>query len=198
MLSRGPRPLDNHISSQVSPHPYEVACAFNTINEISAATADIIRRNERGNSCLPTAMLERVSAVSESLWEEVKSLPVFAIPPLHKHLIVYGLILVDIQHILSSNDPVDDTIDSRLDDFLLQFQEALDLLNHKGPTQRSSPNSTHFFQNSHHIIISGGNFSASTSNPVVHDPVLRDQSRKILQVIYIQSVVLFGNVLWLP
>ena len=31
-------------------------------------------------------------------------------------------ILVDIQHILSSNDPVDDTIDSRLDDFLLQFQ----------------------------------------------------------------------------
>ena len=34
-------------------------------------------------------------------------------------------ILVDIQHILSSNDPVnisDDTVDRRLDDFLLQFQ----------------------------------------------------------------------------
>ena len=37
-----------------------------------------------------------------------------------------------------------------------------------------------FFQNSHHITISGGNFisSANTtiSNPVVHDPVVREQS----------------------
>jgi len=95
---------------------------------------------------------------------------------------------------MNSSDPVeisDDIIDRRLDDFLLQFQEALDLL--KGSTgQPSSPNSPHFFQHSHHIIISGGNFSASTSNPVAHDPVVREQSHKILQAIYIQWVVLFS------
>ena len=74
------------------------------------------------------------------------SLPLSTIPSLHivhKPLLIYGpwvdtniyrrtycllSILVDIQHILSSNDPVEisnDTtlaIDRRLDDFLFQFQ----------------------------------------------------------------------------
>jgi hypothetical protein len=197
MSSRGPRPLNNSISSQVSPHPHEVARVLNTITKILAASADINQRNERGNSRLPTAMLGGVSTLSESLWEEVRSLPLSTIPPLHEPLLVYEIILADIHHILNSNDPVeisDDTINVRLGDFLLQFQAALDLLStSKGPTrQQSSPNSTHFFQNSHHIVISGGNFSASTSNPTVHDPVLREQSRKILQVVYIQCVVLFS------
>jgi len=195
MLSQGPRPLDNYISSKASPHPLEVARVFNTITEIFVAS-EIIRRNEGGNSCssLPTAMLRRVSALSESLWEEVISLPPSTIPPLYKPLIIYRHILLDIERILSSNDTVeisDDTINRRLDDFLFQFQGAVDLL--KGPiSQQNSPNSTHFFQNSHHIIISGGNFNASTSNPVVHDPVLREQSRKTLQLAYIQCVVLFS------
>jgi len=55
--------------------------------------------------------------------------------------------------------------------------------------QQGSPNSTHFFQNSHHIIISGGTFTGS--NLVVHDPVVRDQYQKILKVVYIQLGVLF-------
>jgi len=195
MLSRGPArpPRYNSIPSRVSPHPHEVACVLNTITEILAASAEIIRR-ERGNSCLPIATLDRVSAFSESLWEEVMSLRLSTIPPLNKPLIIYGLILVDIQHILSSSDPrgiSDDTIDHRLDDFLLQFQETLDFI--KGPTgQGSSPQSTHFFQNSHHFIISGGNFTASTSNPVVHDPVVREQSHQIFQLMKIQCVVLFS------
>jgi len=124
----------------------------------------------------------------------IVSSEISTVPPLHKPLIIYGLILVDIQQILSSSDPVeisDDTIDRRLDDFLLQFQEALDLL--KAPTgQRSSPNSSHFFKDSHHFNIFGGNFIASTINPVVHDPVVREQYHKILQIIYIQCVVLFS------
>jgi len=190
-FSRGPRPRD---SSQVSlhPSPREAARVVKTITEISDTSAEIIRRDKRGKSCLPTATLDRVSALSDSLSEEVMSLPLSAIPPLHKPLIIYKLILVDI---LSSSGPAevsdDDTTDRRLDDFLLQFQEALDLL--KGPTgQRTSLNSTHFFENSHNIIISGGNFSTSTYNPVVHDPVVRDQSHKILQAIHIQWVVLFS------
>ena len=42
-FSRGPGPPNN---SQVSPHPspHKVACVFNTIHEISAASAEIIRR----------------------------------------------------------------------------------------------------------------------------------------------------------
>jgi len=195
--SRGPGPPNN---SQVSPHPspHEVARVLNTITEISAS-AEIIRRYERGNSCLSTATLERVSDLSDSLWEEVMSLPLPTIPTLHKPLIIYELILVDILRILSSSGPVeisDDTIDRRLDDFLLQFQEALDLL--KGPIdtgKHTSSNSTHFFQNSHHINIYGGYFSASTCNPVVHDPVVqevREQNQKFLQVIHIQWVVLFS------
>ena len=32
-----------------------------------------------------------------------------------------------------------------------------------------------FFQNSQNTAIFGGNFIASTSNPVVHDPVVREQ-----------------------
>jgi len=177
-------PLKNSISSLVSSHPHEVARVLNTITEILAASAEI-RRDERVNSCLPIATLDTVSAFSESLWEEIESLPLSTISPLLKPLIIYKLILVDIQHILRSTDSVeisDDTIDRRLDDFLLQFQEALDLL--KWPTgQRNSPISTHFFQNSHHITISGGKFSSSTvtSNPVVHDPVVREQSHKIFK-----------------
>jgi len=197
MLSRGPRPLTKNNSVSCPSHPHEVTRVLNTISEILAASAEIVRRDhERGNSRLPTATLDRVSALSESLWEDVILLPLSAIPSLYKPLIIYGLILADIQHILSSSDLVEisddsDTIDRRLDDFQLQFQEALDLL--KGPAdERSPPNSTHFFPNSHHIIISGGNFTASTSNPVVHDPVVREQSHKILQVIYIQCVVLFA------
>ena len=44
--ARRSRPLNNSISSssQVSPHPQEVAHVFNTITEISAASAEIIRR----------------------------------------------------------------------------------------------------------------------------------------------------------
>jgi len=179
MSSRGPRPLDNSVFSQVSPHPHEVAGVLNTITVILATSAEIIRRDEKGNSCLSTTMLDRTSVLSESLWEEVLQLPLSTIPPLQRSLTIYERILVDIQHILNSSDPVgisDDTIDRRLDDFLLQFQTALDLL--KGSTgQRSSPNSTHFFPNSHHIIISGGNFSTSnTSNPVVYDPLVREQT----------------------
>jgi len=214
MLSQGPRrrPLDNYITSQVSPGPsssshdrHEFDLRFNTMKtmkEILAANDHIIRRNERGNSRLPTALLCRVSALSESLCKEVVSLPPSTIPPLHKPLTIYGLILADIEHILSSNDSVDisdDTIDRRLDEFLLQFQEALDLLKVEGPTrtdQQNSPNSAHFFQNSHHFIIYGGNFnvtSTSTSNLAVHDPELREQSHKTLQVLHFQSwaVVLF-------
>jgi len=192
-FSRGARPRDN---SQVSPHPspHEVARVFNTITEISAAS-EIIRRYERRNSCLSTATLDRVSTLSDSLWKEVVSLPLPAIPPLREPLIIYELILVDILHILSSSGPVEiseDTIDLRLDDFLLQFQEALDLL--KDPSdQQSSLNSIHFFQNAHHTNISGGIFNASTYNPVVHDPVVREQSNKILQEMHtIKWVVLFS------
>jgi len=152
-------------------------------------------------------MLGRVSALSESLREEVSSLrnPLFNIPLLHivhKLLLIYGLchILVVIQHILSSNVSVeisDDTtlaIDHWLDDFLIQFQKALDLLEVPAG-QPSSPNSTHsdLFRDSHHFTISGGNFSATTiSNPVVHDSVVREQIQKILQIVYIQCVVLFS------
>ena len=46
MLSRGPRPPNNFLSSQISPHPHEVARVFNTITEILAASAEIIRRDE--------------------------------------------------------------------------------------------------------------------------------------------------------
>jgi len=195
MFSRGQPPLHNSTSSQVLlSHPDEVVRVLNTITEILAASAEIrvIRRDERGNSCLPTATLDTVSAFSEFLW----SLPLSTILPLHNHLIIYKCILAEIQHILlCSSDPAeisDDKIGCRLDDFRIQFQEALDLL--KCPAgQRISPNSTQFFQNSHHIIISGGNFSASTNNPVVHDPVVREQSHKILQILYIQcAVVLFA------
>ena len=51
MLSWGPRPPNN---SQVSssPHPIEVARVFITIAEISAASAEIIRRDEVYLICL--------------------------------------------------------------------------------------------------------------------------------------------------
>jgi len=190
-FSRGPRPRDN---SQVPPDPslHEAVRVLNTIIEISAASTEIIRRYERGNSCIPTATLERVSALSDSLSEEVRSLPVSAIPPLRKPLTIYKLILVDI---LGSSSPVevsDDTFDRPLDDFLLQFQEALDLL--KDPTcQHSSPNSTRVLENPRDVTIYGGTFNASTYNPVVHDPAVREQNHKILQEIYtIKWVVLFS------
>jgi len=143
---------------------------------------------------MPTATLDRVFALSEYLWKEVVSLPLFSVPPLHRHLIIYELILLDIQHILSSSDPLkisDDTMDRRLDGFLLQFQETLGLLK-VSTGHQSSPNSTHFFQNSNHNNIYGGYFIASiTNNPLVHDPVVREQSRKILQVLYIYMMIFF-------
>ena len=58
MSSRGPRPLNNSISSQVSPHPqaHEVACVLNTIAKILAASAEIIQRDEVYYSHLPKAI----------------------------------------------------------------------------------------------------------------------------------------------
>ena len=48
LSSRGPHPLDTStsISSQVLPHPHEVARVLNTFTEISAASENIIQRNE--------------------------------------------------------------------------------------------------------------------------------------------------------
>ncbi|KAF8806117.1 hypothetical protein BYT27DRAFT_7191416 [Phlegmacium glaucopus] len=185
-----PTALDNLVSSS-SPHPPEVAPVFNTMTRIWAASAviDSIRRDMEENS-IPAATLDRVSPLSKLLWEEILLLLPSTIPSLQSSLTTYELILVDIQQILSSNDPLrvsDDTIDRQLDDFMVQFQKALEPLK---ISQRVSPNSTHFFQNSHHILISGGNFS---SNPVVQDPVLREQSHNILRVLYIQCGVLFGS-----
>ncbi|KAF8806098.1 hypothetical protein BYT27DRAFT_7242957 [Phlegmacium glaucopus] len=186
-----PTSLENPVS--FSPRPPEVAPVLNMITRIWAASAaiDSIRRDKEENACLPTATLDRVSALSASLWEEILLLPLSTIPSLQSSLTIYELILVDIQQILRSNDPLrmsDDTIDCQLGNFIVQFQEALNPL--KGTiSQRNSPNSTHFFQNSHHIHISGGNFS---SNPVVYDPALREQSHQILRVLYIQCGVLFA------
>ncbi|KAF8806112.1 hypothetical protein BYT27DRAFT_7191412 [Phlegmacium glaucopus] len=183
--------LDTFVSP--SPHPPEVVPVLNTMARIWAASAAIerIRRDNEENSCLLTATLDRVSALSKSLWEEILPLPLSTIPSLQSSLTIYELILVGIQQILSSNDPLrmsDDTIDRQLGDFMVQFQEALNPL--KGTiSQRNSPNSTHFLQNAHHFLISGGNFS---SNPVIHDPVLREQSHQILRVLYIQCGVLFA------
>ncbi|KAF8806116.1 hypothetical protein BYT27DRAFT_7191415 [Phlegmacium glaucopus] len=186
-----PTSLDNVVPSP--PRPLEVAPVFNTMTRIWAASAviDIIRGDKEENSCLPTATLDRVSTLSTSLWEEILPLPLSIVPSIQSSLTMYELILVDIQQILSSNDPLgisDDTIDCQLDDFMVQFQEALNPL--KGTISQSNPpNSTHFFQNAHHLLISGGNFN---NNPVVHDPVLREQSHQILRVLYIQCGVLFG------
>ena len=54
MLSRGPRPPNDFPSSQpeILPHPPEVARVFNTIAEILAASAEIIRRDEVYPICL--------------------------------------------------------------------------------------------------------------------------------------------------
>jgi len=181
-------------SALSSPHSHsQVFRVLDTMARI-CTSADIIRREEEGDlHSIPTATLHRASALSKSVWEEILVLPLSDIPLLQKPLTVYEFILVDIQQILNSNDPLEisnvtgNTIDRRLDDFMVEFQEALDLL--EGTvSQRSSPNSTHFFQNAHDIIIAGGNFS---TNPVIHDPVVREQSHKILQLVYIQFGVLF-------
>jgi len=178
---------DNYDSS--SPHPREVSRVFETMVEILAAS-DAIQRDEETKPRLPIATLDRASVLSKWLWEQVLVIPPFSIPHFQRSLTRYKLILVDIQQILSSKDPLeisDGKIDCRLDEFVLQFQEALDFI--KGPiSERSLPNSTHFFENSHHMVISGGNFS---SNPVLHDPIVREQAHKILQVVYIQCGVLF-------
>jgi hypothetical protein len=189
-----PLSLNNFISS--SPRPPEIVPVCNTINtmtRICAASAviDIIRRDKEENSCLTSSTLDRVSALSKSLWKEISLLPLSTIPSLQNSLTIYERILVEIQQILNSSDPLrmlDDTMDRQLDDFLFHFQEALDPLRGTS-SQRNSPKSTHFFENSHHILISGGTFS---SNPVIHDPVVREESHKILQVLYIQCGVLFG------
>jgi len=163
---------------------------------IWATSAEIIRRDDEGSPRLPTATLDRASGLSTLLWKEVQLLPLAGIPLLQEPLTMYELILVDIQQILSSNNSLevsDGAIDRRLDDFMFQFQEALDLLE-STISQRSTPSSAHFFQNAHDIIISGGNFSSlSTTTSVIHDPIVREQSHRILQLVYIQCGVLFGR-----
>ena len=87
MLSQGLRPLNNSISqASESHHPQEVARVLNTITKILAASVEIIQRDG-----LPTATLDRVSVFSECLWDEVMSLPLSTIPPLHKPLIICEL-----------------------------------------------------------------------------------------------------------
>ena len=166
MLSQGPRPLNNSISSQVSPHPQEVARVLNTITEIMAASAEIIRRDEVYPICsrqlslntyqfvnvVPT--LERkVTFTYHHVGQSIRTLKISmgrgyvassiyypatsqAFNDMHVNCKwicsttyhrTYCLlsILVDIQHILSSSDPIeisDDTINRRLDDFLFHFQ----------------------------------------------------------------------------
>ncbi|KAF8806106.1 hypothetical protein BYT27DRAFT_7294756 [Phlegmacium glaucopus] len=126
--------LDNFVESS-SPHPPEIAPVFNTMTRIWAASAiiDSIQRDKEENSHLPTAMLDRVSPLSKLLWEEILLLLQVpsTIPSLQSSLTKYELILVEIEQILSSNDPLrmsDDTIDRQLDDFMVQFQESLNPL----------------------------------------------------------------------
>lgn len=177
-----------------SSEPRQLAGVLDTIDRIRATSEKIIQVGRgRDEERLPaSSTLDRASALSECLWEEIRLLPVLAVPTLQTSLRVYEIILFDIQQILNShNSPEisDDMIDRRLDNFMLQFQEALDRI--EGTiSQQSSPGSTHFFQNSHHILVAGGNF---TNNPVLDDPVLRAQSKEILQgVIFIKHGVLFA------
>ncbi|KAF8806097.1 hypothetical protein BYT27DRAFT_7257519 [Phlegmacium glaucopus] len=144
-----PTSLDNFVSS---PHPPEVAPVLNTMTTLTriwAATAviDSVRRNKAESSCLPTAALDRVCALSKALWEEILLLPLPAIPSLQTSLTTYELILLDIQRILSSNDPrmSDDMIDCQLGNFMVQFQKALDHLKGTTVSQRVSPSSTRKF-----------------------------------------------------
>jgi hypothetical protein len=79
-------------------------------------------------------------------------------------------------------------INCRLDDFGLQIQEALDLI--KPTVDQQGSSNSHFFPHSH-VIISGGMFNLN-NNPVIHDPVVREQVHQILQqATYIKTAVLF-------
>jgi hypothetical protein len=180
-------------NSESSSEPRQLAGVLDTIDRIRATSKDIIQAGRgRDEGRLFASTLDIVSALSRSLWEEILLLLPPAWPTLQTSLRVYEIILFDIQQILNLDDPPkisDDRIDRRLDDFMLQFQEALDRV--EGTiSQRSPPGSTHFFPYAHHFLVAGGNF---TSNPVLHDPVVRAQSENILQeVIYIKRGVLFA------
>ena len=63
MPSGGPRPFYNsNNSSQVSPHPHEVAHVLNTITEI-LAVSEIIRRDEVYPICLLLRQLELLTFI---------------------------------------------------------------------------------------------------------------------------------------
>ncbi|KAF8806099.1 hypothetical protein BYT27DRAFT_7212383 [Phlegmacium glaucopus] len=76
----------------------------------------------------------------------------------------------------ASSDSDAITIDRQLDDFMLSSRKHWILLETPSANESHQIQHSNFFQNSHHIPISGGNFSAISNNPVVHDPVLREQS----------------------
>ncbi|KAF8806115.1 hypothetical protein BYT27DRAFT_7257535 [Phlegmacium glaucopus] len=86
-------------------------------------------------------------SLSKALWEEILLLPLSTISSLQNSLTTYELILVDVQRILSSNDPrmSDDAIDCQLGNFIVQFQKALDRLKGTTVSQRISPSSTRKF-----------------------------------------------------
>jgi hypothetical protein len=157
------------------------------MSSIMAATEHIVRKNERGDTTL--SALDRVSEVSERVWTVVQSLPLSSISSLEACLTNYELILIDVRHNVTSRDLSaihEAAVNRRLDDFLQDFQAAIDRLRTK-INEAHFPESANFFQNSHDFVISGGSF---TINSVVHDGADR-RSRRLLQLQYLQLAVLF-------
>ncbi|KDR67030.1 hypothetical protein GALMADRAFT_1133363 [Galerina marginata CBS 339.88] len=135
-------------------------------------------------------LLRRTSGLSRWLWEEARTLPISAVPAMVVPVQAYNSILQEILKHLE-RDSLDGEVERGLNS---QIDLVLDELKKKIATAQPIENQFHaagssgncFFPHAQNLLITGGNFINQTD-----DTELRETSKKILQAVYFQTIVLF-------
>ncbi|KAF8956144.1 hypothetical protein BDZ97DRAFT_1852948, partial [Flammula alnicola] len=159
----------------VSTHLQEIA---RLLEEINAATEHIAHAVEGVDAY--TASLKRTSEVTRYVWRAIEALPVGSLPSIRGPVEMYKSLVRDIHLAIESNtmtNQIASDFDRHIDTFLDDFKTRIATVTNRQHDSVSALQvpSSHFFQNSHHLIISGGNFVHQINQT---DALVRERSRK--------------------
>jgi hypothetical protein len=179
------------LSGDDGAQPAQLILVGQKMAEILGVSHDIARAAKQSDGNFES--LRRAYEISESLWAEIQCLPVATIPSIYIFVEKYASTLSEISDSINNNNMAIDIAEDfvqLLDDFLNDIKSSSlkgRTLPGNSPLIHESTGSSHFFQNAQNVAILGGNF---THNAV--DIYARKQSDKIVRLLYLNFVILFG------
>ncbi|KDR72352.1 hypothetical protein GALMADRAFT_769838 [Galerina marginata CBS 339.88] len=154
--------------------PDELIHLLFRMKSVMAKAEEVVQEMKGGSVDMCT--LQRVSDLPKQVWEHIQVLPLSsALPSLNASLTTYELTLLEIGFNATCRQLSEDEINSRLDAFMADFQGIMDRFQVENDQLKArSSDSPGMFQNAHHFVVSGGNFSVTTA---LNDEVVRDRSQ---------------------